>query len=166
MSQTTEKEIFDLLTENLRLAVESANQLANDSRKTPAYWNLREQLKLIENCCRQAAYWRGDARWFNMGLAAETFHKKAGDWLRGYKDNVTGRRIPTPPGQKNQLFVMLAAHLDAYRKMTDMFRTDKTGIIGDILPALPTQHRRIGAPVPVSMPKSLILPPRYAKVGK
>jgi hypothetical protein len=68
MGALTEPEIFDCLRTNFRLAANLCVELATKPRKGPNYNKLREALKLIEGAARQAAYWRSDARWLQIGL--------------------------------------------------------------------------------------------------
>lgn len=130
----SEAEIFDCLKSNLRLAAQNCDVLAVSARKGKAYSDLRNNLRLVEGACRQAAFWRGgDARWLKIGLYMASAHKRAGDWLRGVK-NAEGVRIKVAPGQIHPLFVKLADNLRAaYRKVEEL-QTKKTNIIGPILP--------------------------------
>lgn len=134
MGALTEREIFSCLSENFRLAAESCDELARVPAKGPVYLKLREQLKLIEGACRQAAYWRGDSRWLRVGLLMAEAHKRAGGWLRGIKDSKTGRTIKVAPGHLHPLFVMLGDNLRQARASAERLRTAATGRVGLILP--------------------------------
>ena len=142
MAQLTEIEIFDCLKTNLRLAVQSCDKLAVSSRKGPAYVKLRDELRLVEGACRQAAFWRGgDARWLKIGLLMAEAHKRAGDWLRGIKQP-DGSRMKVAAGHMHPLFTKLAENLRAVYVKAEEFRTKKTNKIGPILPNVqPPPHR-------------------------
>ncbi len=134
MGQLTEAEIFDCLKSNLRLAAQSCDQLAVLPRKGPTYAKLRQQLRLVEGACRQAAFWRGgDARWLKIGLCMAEAHKRAGDWLRGVK-GPDGKRVMVAPGQIHPLFTKLADNLRAAYAAAERYRTQRTNKIGPILP--------------------------------
>lgn len=141
MGALTEPEIFDCLRTNFRLAAQCSEDLATLPKKGPTYRKLREALKLIEGAARQAAYWRQDARWLQIGLQAAHVHQTAGEWLRGVKQPNGGRR-PIPEGEKHPLFVKLAEVLRAGLVRAEQYRTAKTGRVGTILPVpLPGPHR-------------------------
>ena len=147
MGVLTEQEIFDCLKSNLRLAAQNCDKLAVSPRKGPAYRRLRDELRLIEGACRQAAYWRGDARWLRIGLYMAEVHKRAGDWLRGVKQ-IDGRRVKIAPGQLHPLFSKLAENLRAaYVKASD-FQNKRTDRVGLILPKpQPPRENRDTRPV-------------------
>lgn len=163
----TEVEIFDCLRTNFHLAAENCEKLAVRPKEGMIYRNLRDQLKLLEGACRQAAYWRGgDARWLKIGLYMAEAHKRAGDWLRGIKQP-DGSRTPLAPGHRHPLFMKLADNLRAAHARAEEYRTKKTGRIGPILPVAQEAPHRDTRPVHVSVPPSLqfskggiILPPR------
>lgn len=150
MGRLTEVEIFSQMSDALGDAVDAAQDLAVNSRKGPSYDKLRKNLHLIEGCVRQAAYWREDTRWLPIAKMMGDAHKKSGDWLRGYKDPVSGLRVAFGPGQVNTLFVMFAENLANLRNQVELLKTQKTGKSGLILPEMPYIGRRPGAPVPVS----------------
>ena len=134
MGALQEQEIFDCLKTNLRLAAQSCDKLAVSPRKGPTYKKLRDELRLVEGACRQAAFWRGgDARWLRIGLMMAEAHKRAGDWLRGIKQP-DGSRAKLASGQMHPLFLKLAANLRAAYVKAEEFRTKKTNRIGPILP--------------------------------
>lgn len=147
MSDLSEVEVIDRMRTSLREAIQASADLATMSRKGPTYNRLREHLALVEGSCRQLAVFRQDTRWYTFGMMMAECHKRAGDWLRGWKDPKTGRRHHWRPGEKNKLFLILEANLKAIYQMAEAVRTQKTGTVGMILPAEPTEHRRVGAPV-------------------
>lgn len=133
MGALTEPEIFSCLTENFRLAAQHCEDLAKLPRKGPTYKKLRDELKLIEGAARQAAYWRQDTRWLQIGMMMAEAHKRAGGWLRGIRsDNGMWRKLP--PGVLHPYFMKLAENLRAGQKLAEQFRDARTGIIGTILP--------------------------------
>lgn len=132
MSDLTEAEIFDRMSESLRLAAEHCDNLAVDSVKGPIYENLRDELELIEGCCKQASQWREDMRWWPIGAQMAECHKRAGDWLRGYK--IYGVRVAVAEKEKNLNFVVLAGLLRQVLKMVENLRTTKAPKLGMILP--------------------------------
>jgi hypothetical protein len=133
MSDLTEAEIFSCLVTNFRLAAEHCDDLARLPKKGPTYLKFRAELKLIEGACRQAAYWRSDARWLQIGLMMEEAHRRAGDWLRGVK-GPDGHRRPIPQGTLHPLFVKLAENLRLGLARAQEFKDKKTGRMGAILP--------------------------------
>lgn len=155
MGALTEIEIFDCLADNLRLAAEDADNLAKSPYKGPIYNQFRTRLGLIEGACRQASVWRQDTRWLVLGRLMAEAHQKAGGWLRGYKDGLTGQRIPFAEGVRNPLFLMLAENLRAAQKGAEELRTKATGRRGMILPDLMPAPHRDTRPVTMS---GLILP--------
>lgn len=142
MGALTEIEIFACLRENLVLAIEHCDDLASLPLKGTTYDKLRHELRLIEGCCRQASAWREDTRWLPIGKLMAEAHQKAGGWLRGYKDPLTGQRIKFAPGVQNPLFRMLADNLRGLLKAVDGLKSRPTGRVGMILPEeLPGPHR-------------------------
>lgn len=162
MGALTEAEIFDCLGTNFRLAAETCELLATVPKKGPNYRKFREHLKLLEGACRQAAFWRQDARWLQLGLMMEHAHQVAGEWLRGVKQP-DGSRRPIPFGEKHPLFMHLAEILRRGHIQAENYRTARTGRVGTILPK-PAAHYRETKPVPVSgidftkRPSGLIVP--------
>lgn len=142
MGELTEAEIFDCLSTNFRLAAEECDKLARLPRKGRAYSSLRDKLELIEGACRQAAYWREDSRWLQIGVMMAEAHKRAGEWLRGIKVPGSPVRVKIAPGHMHPLFLKLAENLRAAQVRAEEFRTKATGKIGTILPeAQPAPHR-------------------------
>ena len=153
MGALTEPEIFDCLAENFKLAGQHCEDLAKLPRKGPTYIKFRAELKLLEGACRQAAYWRQDARWLRIGLYMEEVHKRAGDWLRGYK-LPSGQRVTHREGTIHPLFMKLAENLRAGQQQAERLRNRKTGRAGMILPKpMPAPHRDT-RPVQVLLPSA------------
>jgi len=136
----TEAEIFSCLVENFRLAADNCKKLANVPAAGPAYNDLRHQLLLIEGACRQAAVWRGDSRWFQIGLMMNEAHNRAGDWLRGHLSR--------------KLFTKLGENLLAGLKAAEELRDKATGKRGIILPEAFKDIRTQGRPMQVMSPHS------------
>ena len=132
MGALTEREIFDCMATNLKLAAEHADDLAVKPFKGPIYELYREELSLVEGCCRQASAWREDTRWLDIGLKMAEAHKLAGQWLRGYKIN--GVRVKVAEGEKHLCFVKMAELLRALLKKCEETRDQKTGHVGMIVP--------------------------------
>lgn len=144
MGALTEPEIFACMAESLRQAIGHAQELAERPAQGPAYSALRRELKLIEGCCRQAAYWREDARWLQPGMMMQECHRRAGNWLRA--------RAP------RTLFTKLADNLRLLLRVTDDLRDKAPPKLGLILPEPlkdPTQRNaQILLPtMPDTMPK-------------
>jgi hypothetical protein len=135
MSDLTEAEIFDCLVDNFKKAAVHAEDLAKLPKKGPTYARLREELKLVEGAARQAAYWRQDARWLQIGLYMEEAHQRAGNWLRGIRNKSTGMWEKLPEGQTHPYFMKLAENLRAGLKLAEGYRDNRTGRVGMILPA-------------------------------
>ncbi|MBB3453903.1 hypothetical protein FHT86_002159 [Rhizobium sp. BK313] len=128
MSDLTEVEIFDCLTDNFKKAIQHCEDLAVKPAKGPTYSTLRNELKLIEGASRQAAHWREDSRWLQIGLLVSEAHKRAGNWLRAK--------------QPAKLFLLLAKALIVAQANAEDIRTRATGRRGAILPdVMPGPHR-------------------------
>lgn len=158
MGNLTEPEIFDCLATNFRLAAEDCDKLARLPRKGRAYSSLRDKLELIEGACRQAAYWRQDSRWLQIGLFMAEAHKRAGDWLRGIKVEGSPVRVKIAPGHMHPLFTKLAEHLRAAQVRAEEFRTKATGKIGTILPEVAAAPHRDTVPTGWRKSGSLFVP--------
>lgn len=142
MGALTEQEIFDCIADNAKLAAEHCDRLARDPapRRGDTYHQLRTELKLIEGACRQASVWRQDTRWLPIGLMMEEAHKRAGDWLRGAKQD--GVLIKLAERHHFQCFTKLAENLRGLAVQMEALRTRATGRSGMILPdMLPGPHR-------------------------
>ena len=135
----TETEIMECLVENFRLAADNCAKLANVPAAGMAYNDLRHQLLLIEGACRQAGVWRGDSRWFQIGLMMNEAHNRAGDWLRGHLSR--------------KLFTKLGENLLAGLKLAEGLRDKATGRSGIILPDMAREIRTQGRPIQVVLPE-------------
>ncbi len=141
MGDLTEREIFDCLEENFRLAAQNAEKLAHCAAKGPVYDQFRKNLALIEGACRQANYWRQDTRWLGIARWCGVVHQTCGDWLRGIKVK-GGPRIKLAAKQLHPNFMAAAQRLKACEQVAIAFRDKATGKVGMILPtALPGPHR-------------------------
>ena len=157
MGVLTEVEIFDCMIDNLKKAVAHAKELATKPRKGVAYMALRDELKLIEGACRQAAAFRADARWYPLGMMMEHVHKVAGEWLRGVIDPQSGRRRPIPEGVKHPLFSKLAENLEALLTNVRMLKDGATKRTGPILPVmLEGPHRQTRDNYGVRLPDGMV----------
>jgi len=154
MSALTEHEILSCLKDNLGKAIQHCEDLAVLSRRGPTYDALRKELKLIEGCCRQIAFWRGgDARWLPIGMMMEEAHKRAGDWCRDRSLIATLDANPANP-----LFKKLADNLRKLERLTRDLENKRTGRKGPILPQPLEAPLRQGRPVQVVRPSGLIVP--------
>lgn len=125
MSDLRESEIFDRLLTSFRAAEEHCRALAKQENRIKGqhYNKLRTQLQLIEGACRQAAVWREDSRWFQIGQYAAECHKRCGGWLR-HRD---------PP----KFFLLLADNMQMMFKAVQELKDRATGQRGAILPETP-----------------------------
>lgn len=153
MSHLTEGEVLDKLQDSLGEAIQASKELAVRSRLGRPYERLGNALVAVEGCCRQLAAFRGDGRWLPFGIYMAECHKRAGGWIRGYREN--GVHIFHTNGHINKVFVELANQLSHIQDAVMVIANAKTGTTGPILPATPPAERRIGAPVSTS---GLILP--------
>ncbi len=156
MSDLTEIEIFDCMTDNIKLAVDCCEKLARDSVRGEHYEKLRDALGLIEGCCQQASAHREDTRWLNIAPIFAECHKKAGDWLRGYK--VNGETIHLAFGELNLNFVALAKGLRQALRVIESLRDSRTGQRGPILPEAPKEIGRQPSNYQIKRPSGLIVP--------
>lgn len=159
MARLSEAEIFSKMTESLRLAEEASRALAVHPGAGLMYDQLRNNLRLVEGCCRQIGYWRGgDARWLPMGMMMARTHSMAGNWLRGVQQ-ADGTRRPIAAGERHPTFLKLADNLCGYMLGIEKLKNERTGRRGAILPdAAPAPHRE-SRPVQVRTPGGLFLPP-------
>ena len=156
MSDLTEAEIFDRMSDSLNRAIRLCRRLSTETMKGFVYNDLRKELKLIEGCCRQAAFWRSDGRWLPLGLCIAEAHARAGEWLRGVKDPVSGQRRKIAPGEQHPLFVKLAENLEMLLKVVGDLKTKRTNTTGPIYAKPVVDHgRRVGAPVVVALPPGM-----------
>ena len=152
----TEREILSLLKQVFKRAAEHCDNLAVMPARGPTYRKLREDLQIAENCCRQVAYYRDDARWLQIGLYMEEAHKRAGGWLRDKSMPRTANANLAHP-----LFVKLAENLRAGARSAERLETLATGRVGAILPKPlrgpeRTQGRMVQ--VPQTTPGGIIIP--------
>ena len=146
MSALSEIEIFSCLRENLRGAADDCDIIAKQPRSGEMFDRMRKRLKLAEGACRQAAYWREDSRWLQVGLKMEKAHQIARTWLH------------RPSVKSKKLFIGLAAALRKVEKDIQRLETQRTGIMGMILPEVERAPLRQGRPVQVITPGGLVLP--------
>lgn len=158
MGALTEREIFDCLSTNFRLAAEDCEKLAVSPVRGAIYYSLREKLELLEGACRQASVWRQDTRWLQIGLMMAEAHKRAGDWLRGVKMPGHMGRVRLADGHIHPLFKRLAENLRAGEAKSTELRDKKTGRVGMILPAMASAPRRDTVPVGWRRPSGIIIP--------
>ncbi len=145
----TEKEILSLLKQAFRRAAEHCDKLAVLPARGPTYRKLREDLEIAENCCRQVAWYRHDARWLLIGRQMDEAHKRAGTWLRDKSMPRTSTLNAAHP-----LFVRLAENLRFGMACAERVETQATGRIGMILPKpLPGPPRTQGRAVQVLQPE-------------
>lgn len=155
MGALTEAEIFDQLTQSLRISADLCDVMARNPVRGASYMRLVRELKLIEGCCRQAAVWREDCRWLNFAPLINEAHKRAGEWLRGYK-MPNGQRIKIADGTLHPCFVKLAENLRELLKVVLATKTNRTGHVGMILPDTskgPTRTQ--GRPMQVLLPPGM-----------
>lgn len=137
----TEQEIFDCLKTNLQGAADDCDMIARHPQSGLAFQRMRSRLALAEGACKQAAFWREDARWLRIGLVIETAHQKARQWLD-----------PATVSTK-KMFTTLASALRQMLLDLKRLETGATGRTGMILPkaqALPFANRRSFIQVPPS----------------
>jgi hypothetical protein len=145
MSDLREYEVFDRLATSFREAAEHCEALAVQINRVKGqrYVKLREHLMLIEGASRQAAFYRGDSRWFQIGQFAAECHKKCGDWLR-FKT-------------RGPMFQKCAENMRMMERAAEQMRDRATGVRGDILPPQP-KYEPENRSVPVRTPGGIILP--------
>lgn len=142
----TEPEILGCLKENLRLGAENADKLAAGERGT-VYLHFRQNLRLIDGCCRQMAGWREDTRWSPFGVKIRELQQRVGRWL-----------VEKQPGWRFKGAAEILRF--AFAQALDL-ETKKTGKRGIILPdAQPAPTRTQGRPSSMS---GLILPASMRK---
>lgn len=156
MGSLSEREIFDRMSGCLRDAVSCCVQISKNRRRGALYDKLRKNLKLAGDCCRQAAYWRQDARWLPIDTLLAEAHKKAGDWLRGYKDPYSGARTMLAPKLVNDLFFKLAQQLAALHNAVADLRDKRTNRVGLILPQPRAEPGVRHRPQRVTLPPGMI----------
>ena len=155
MGALTEQEIFDRMSGCLKAAIDCCVHLATKPNRGWHYDKLRKNLRLAGDCCRQAATWREDARWLTHDKNLTECHKRAGDWLRGYKDQA-GERIHYSRGDINAMFIKLAQVLSQLHNAVVDMRTRATGRSGMILPVVHREIRTQDRAVAVKLPPGMM----------
>ena len=141
MGALTEAEIFDCMRTNFRIAIDECEKLAARPVGNASYDRFRHALRLIEGTCKQANCWREDTRWLPIGKMMADVHQRAGDWLRGIKQE-DGTRRALAKGQLHPAFQILAENLRALMRLSEQIRTHATHRSGMILPVpLEGPHR-------------------------
>lgn len=138
----TEQEILNRLKESLKEAAVDADRLGNGERGD-IYPRFRENLRLVDGCCRQMSGWREDLRWSAFGVYMHELQPRVGRWI-----------VEKQPGWK---FKSVAEILRFALAQALGLETKKTGRVGMILPEMASAPRREGAPVSMG---GLILPPK------
>ena len=133
MGALTEIEIFACLSENLRLAAEKCEVLANHPRRGHLYYAFLKEIKLIEGACEQASAWRGDARWLRISWMMGEVHKRAGHWLR-HSPTLESRV------EADKRLKKLADNLRLFAYEAEDLRHKATGRLGLILPTWATEY--------------------------
>lgn len=129
MSDTSEREIFDCLVSNIKLAKAQCPILYRSPRRVgPSYEIMRKALIAVENCCRQACVWREDTRHLAIADKINQLRHKAGGWLR-----------QKPPEVRH--FPMMEKLLDMLLISAEMLKNRRTGRVGMILPEVMPVHR-------------------------
>lgn len=155
MAYVQEIEMFACLVENFRLAAEQCDRMAVSLRRGRLYKDLIENLRLCENCCRQVAKERGDARWLVTGFKMEEAHQRAGTWLRKYVRQGRDRKLA------HDLFKKLAEQLRFIMAEGEKMRHAATERVGPVLPREQAPPLRDTRPVAVRLPSGLIVPREY-----
>jgi hypothetical protein len=140
--------------ENLQLAAAHAVDLAVLPAQGPTYWKFREEMLLVEGCCRQASAWREDTRWLQVGLIVADALSRTGNWLRGYRVEGQMGKVFTP----RELYLKLAENLHGIAKVIEGLRHGATGRMGMILPEIAREIRTDGRQVQVKTPGGVLLP--------
>jgi hypothetical protein len=154
MGALTEVEIFDAMYDNLQLAAQHAVDLARLPAQGPTYKKFRDEMLMVEGCCRQASAWREDTRWLQVGLIIADALSRTGNWLRGYRVHGQMGKVFTP----RDLYLKLAENLQGIAKVIEGLRHGATGRMGMILPEIAKEIRTDGRPVQVMSPGGVILP--------
>lgn len=116
-----EREIFDVMKQNLRSAAADCDMIARFPQSGVAFTRMRRSLKLVEGACRQAAQWREDARWLPAGIKMEEAHQIARVWLH------------RPSAHSKKMFTGLGQVLRQFLREIERLETMKTGKTGSIL---------------------------------
>lgn len=120
LADKSEGELFSLMRSRLRTVIALCNDLANLPAQGPSYIRMRAELKEIEELCRQAAYYRDDARWLRIGMLMEEVHQQSRHWMR--------YRFP------RFKFLWLSERCQALLTVIEELRTKATGRMGQMLP--------------------------------
>lgn len=155
MAYVQEIEMFARLVESFRLSAELCDRMAVSLHRGRLYKDLIENLRLCENCCRQVAKERGDARWLVTGFKMEEAHQRAGTWLRKYVREGQDRKMA------HDLFKKLAEQLRFIMAEGEKMRYAATERLGPVLPKVQTPPLRDTRPVAVMLPSGLIVPQKY-----
>ena len=157
MSDLTEVDIFSCMVENLRSGISHCADLATQPRKGENYRALRAELKLIEGSCRQAAAFRDNSNWLDIGMKVEGCHRLAQKWLSGVKNPVTGERRFFSEKYKFDAFTALGDQLKAlHAKALDM-KTRAHGTLGMITPEVrEAPHRQTKDAYAVKLPDGMM----------
>lgn len=167
MSRLTEAEIYARMHQATGEAIDACKNLAVRSEHGRAYSSLRDNLLILEGCCRQMANFRGDTRWLPIGWTMAECQKRAGGWLRHGMIVGVGKEealISNEHRESNKLFLMLAENLQQFAEMAERLTNGKTDKLGVILPNAPAETRREGRPAFIHR-SGLIVPPRLANAG-
>ena len=143
LADKTEPEIFSLMRAHLRSAISHCRGLAMLPLQGPTFIRLRAEMKEIEELCRQAGYYRDDARWFRIGLVWEQIHQQSRLWIHHHHPRAN--------------FIWLAERCEALDKAVDDLQTKATGRLGMILPKPVKEVRTEGRPVQV-LGSGLVVP--------
>ena len=161
MGALTEAEIFDCMRTNFRTAIDECEYLTKRPTGGIHYDRFRKALRLIEGTCKQANCWREDTRWLPIGKMMAECHLRAGEWLRGIKQE-DGSRIKIATGELHPAFAMLAENLKALMRLAEQIRFAATHRSGMILPEVLEGPHRDTRPVGWNKSDSGILLPAGA----
>lgn len=124
MQLRPEKEQFELIRENLRLAVEDCRAIATQYETGFRYTQLRKHLLTAEDACRDLMWLREDVRWSEFSLLLPKCQEISRRWL-------------TPLSlQGKKVFSHMAESLAWLLAYVERMRTQKTGRRGIILPEI------------------------------
>jgi hypothetical protein len=134
--------------DNMRASIQLATDLAYKPGQGPTYSMFRDEMRSAEDCCKQAAVWRQDTRWYPLGNVIAQHAAITGKWLRGYK--VEGRLGKT--FYSRDLYLMLAENLGGLLVIMNQLKDDATGRVGPILPEVHHFSRTQDRPMQVMVP--------------
>lgn len=124
MNALTEKEQFESIRENLRLAAEDASAIATEPETGLRYIQLRKHLLAAEEACRAVMWLREDARWSEFSLLFPKCQEISRRWLTPL--SVEGKKV----------FVRMAESLTWLLRYAEDMRTRRSGKRGIILPEI------------------------------